>query len=216
VRIPPALVAWPIGLLAIALLVVDDAIETRAAGRCFADPAALPVCDTALVLGASDRTASGAANLHYENRLDAAAALWHRGAVRWLLVSGDNGRTGYDEPTRMKADLVARGVPAAAIYRDFAGFRTLDSVLRARAVFGLQRFVIVSQPDHIRRAVYLARSHGIDAVGFAAAAVEGRPGLRTRIREQFARINAVLDVEILARGPRFLGEPVPVGVVAAN
>ena len=212
----PTLVAIPIGCAVVAALVINDAIERYAAGRCYDSWSALPHCNAAVVLGASDRTASGAVNLHYLYRIDAAAELWHRGIVRWLLVSGDNGRVDYDEPTQMKADLVARGVPATVIYRDYAGFRTLDTVVRARDVFGLDQFIIVSQPDHIRRAVYLAHSHGINAIGYAAQAVNLRSGLKTRIREWFARGKAVLDIEILNAQPRFRGESVVVGVVAAN
>lgn len=211
-----ALVAIPVGCAVIAALVTNDAIERYASGRCFVSWTAVPHCAAAVVLGTSDRTASGAVNLHYLYRIDAAAELWHRGVVRWLLVSGDNGRVEYDEPTQMKADLVARGVPAAVIYRDYAGFRTLDTVVRAHDVFGLDHFIIVSQPDHIRRAVYLACSHGIDAFGYASQEVDLRGGLKTRIREWFARGKAVLDVEILYAQPRFRGEPVPIDVVAAN
>jgi len=212
----PSVVALSVGSAVMAALLIHDAIERYASSRCFDSWSHVPNCTAAVVLGCSNRAASGSVNLHYLYRIDAAAELWHRGVVRWLLVSGDNGRVDYDEPTQMKADLVLRGVPAEAIYRDYAGFRTLDTVVRARDVFGLERFIIISQPDHIRRAVYLACSHGIDAIGYAAQAVDLRYGLKTRIREWFARARAVLDVEILAAQPRFRGERVPIGVVAAN
>ena len=87
---------------------------------------------------------------------------------------------------------------------DYAGFRTLDTVVRAKKVFGLDSFIIVSQPDHVRRAVFTARGFGCDAYGYAAEDVNGRYSIKTTIREQLAKIAAVLDV-ILRRSPKFLG-----------
>src|SRR5262245_33929137 len=127
------------------------------------DPSRLADTDVALVLGAAPIGPEGGPNRYFEYRLDAAAALWRAKKVKYLLVSGDKWGTDYDEPTTMRAGLIKRGVPAEAIYRDFEGVRTRDSVLRARSIFGQQRLIIVSQRFHVARALFLAREAGIDA-----------------------------------------------------
>ena len=116
----------------------------------------------------------------------------------------------------MSADLVALGVPAEHITADYAGFRTLDSIYRAGDVFGLDSYIVVSQPFHIERALYLADQRGHDAIGYAARGPQGVHFQRNRAREVLARAKAVLDVEVLNLGPRFLGEPVYVNRRAAS
>ena len=102
-------------------------------GRIVDDAARLPLNDVALVLGTSKSTPYGQFdNPHFTHRMEAAAALFHAGRVRHLLLSGDNGSRGYDEPSDMKKALLALGVPASALTLDNAGFRTLDSVVRAK------------------------------------------------------------------------------------
>jgi SanA protein len=169
-------------------------------------PAALPILPVALVLGTAP-TVRGRPNPFYSSRIEAAAALWRAGRVRGIIVSGDNGRVDYDEPSAMQADLVAAGVPTTFITRDHAGFRTLDSVLRAQVVFGQSRFVVVSQRFHAQRAVFLARHLGCEAWGYAAAEPAQRSWqLRARAREVLARAMAVVDV-VIDREPRHLGTP---------
>lgn len=181
------------------------AVIRGARGRIVNDPAASDTADVALVLGTAP-IVHGRANFFYEARLDAAAELFRRGTVRALLVSGDNSRRDYDEPTDMKRDLIARGVPAERITCDYAGFSTLDSIERARGVFGQDRVIVVSQRFHLERALFLADAAGLEARGVAAADAPRFWALRTRAREVVARGKAVLDAT-LARGPRFLGPP---------
>lgn len=150
--------------------------------------------DVGLVLGTTPWIAEGRRNRFFEYRLDAAATLYKAGRVKYLLVSGDNRRRDYNEPAAMKDGLVARGVPANAIYRDFAGIRTLDSVLRAKAVFGQSKLVIVSQDFHVRRAVWLARRHGIEAFGLAATDVPPSEAPLTWLRHYASALVAVYDV----------------------
>jgi SanA protein len=135
-------------------------------------------------------------------------ALHRAGKVKAFIVSGDNGSKEYDEPTAMKEALVARGVPEAAIYCDFAGFRTLDSVVRAKSIFGQSRYIIVSQHFHNERAIFLARQRGLDAVGLDAADVSRSFAPTTYLREYLARVQAVLDVTLLQTRPKFDGPPV--------
>ncbi len=178
-----------------------DRLHTRVAD--------IPMRDTGLVLGANRTLRDGRPNLFFTKRMDAAAALYHAGKVRRLLVSGDNGRADYDEPTMMKEALLARGVPAEAIVCDYAGFRTLDSVVRAREVFGLTDCTIITQRFHNTRALEVARAHGIDAVGFCADDVVLRHSLRTKAREVVSRTLAVLDLYVWHKQPRFPGPPEP-------
>lgn len=185
----------------------DRHVESSAAGRVYTDLDALPHREIALVLGTSKYT-RGRLNSFYVGRIRAAAELYRAGKVDGILVSGDNGTVGYNEPDEMKADLVALGVPAEHITADYAGFRTLDSIYRAGDVFGLDSYIVVSQPFHIERALYLADQKGHDAIGYAARGPQGYWGQRIRAREVLARAKAVLDVEILNLGPKFLGEPV--------
>jgi len=183
-------------------------VARAATGRMFASTDAVPPAEVALVLG-TGKTFHGRANFFYEARLDAAAALFRAGKVRGVIVSGDNSRRDYSEPDDMKADLVARGVPAAYVTCDYAGFRTLDSVQRVRRVFGQTSVIIVSQRFHLERALYLAGADGLGATGFVAAEAPLRWWLRARSREVLARGAAVLDVA-LGRGPKFLGPPAAV------
>lgn len=185
----------------------DWHVEQIAAGRVYDDLDAVPQREIAVVLGTS-KYSRGRLNSFYVGRIRAAAELYHAGKVDGILVSGDNGTVGYNEPEEMKADLVALGVPVEHITADYAGFRTLDSIYRAGAVFGLESYTVVSQPFHIERALYLADQRGHDAIGYAARGPQGYWGQRIRAREVLARAKAVLDVELLHVGPRYLGEPV--------
>lgn len=185
----------------------DGHIEQMAAGRVYDDLAALPHREVAVVLGTS-KYSRGRLNSFYVGRIRAAAELYHAGKVDGILVSGDNGTVEYNEPDEMRADLIALGVPAEHVTADYAGFRTLDSIYRAGDVFGLDSYIVVSQPFHIERALYLADQKGHDVIGYAARGPQGVHFQRNRAREVLARAKAVLDVEILNLGPKYLGEPV--------
>jgi SanA protein len=207
-------IAVALPVLAVALAVVfaswaDRHVGQAAAGRMFDTLDEIPKRDVALVLGTS-KYSNGRINPFYTARIRAAAELYHAGKVDGLLVSGDNGRADYNEPAQMAADLAALGVPAEYITADYAGFRTLDSIYRAGDVFGLQSYTIVSQDFHVERALYLAAQKGHDAIGYLAYSPRGFWGRHVRNREILARAQAVLDVEVLNKGPRFLGEPITV------
>lgn len=170
----------------------------------------LDPADVALVLGTSHFSSGGEPNAHFLGRMNAAAALYHAGRVRHLLASGANPEIYYNEPQRMLEALRERGVPAADITLDYGGRRTLDSVVRARAIFGQQEVIIVSQPYHLYRALFLARAHDLRAQGYAAPAPALRERWNTELREVFARLLAVMDVHVLGTRPQVLGEPEPI------
>ena len=140
----------------------------------------------ALVLGTA-KMIGGGVNVHFTVRMEAAELLYKSGRIKHFLVSGDNSRDGYNEPEDMKADLMARGIPAAAITCDYAGFRTLDSVVRAKENFGLTRCVIISDDFHLARALWLADRQGLAATGFYAPPVIWKNSWRPRCREWLAR-----------------------------
>lgn len=186
-------------------LAIDRSIHRSTRDRVHRAVTDVPAADVALVLGTARTVAGGRRNLFYDARLRAAAELFHAGKVRGVLVSGDNSRASYDEPTAMKQDLVLLGVPAEYVTCDYAGFRTLDSIIRARDVFGLERFVVVSQAFHCERALFLADQSGIDATAVAADPVGGFNGWKIRAREVLARTKAVIDVG-LGTEPRYRGD----------
>lgn len=197
---------WVIGITLLAWGISASLISSFAYGRIFDRYSIddLPKHHVAVVLGCSQLVQGGQANLYFLRRMEAVEELFKAGKVDTIIVSGDNHVKGYDEPADMKEALVSAGIPADRIVCDYAGFRTLDSVVRTKEVFGLDSFVIVSQPAHLKRAVFLARAFGCDAIGYAAEDVNGRYSIKTTLREQFAKIAAVLDA-VFRRSPKFLG-----------
>ena len=196
-------------LCAVALLIVvcDLRVRNYARGRLYDEVQALPHEHAALLLGTSAKLQGGSPNPYFEYRMDAAAELYRAGKVDCILVSGDNRHASYNEPMAMRKALLERNIPDTLIFLDYAGFRTLDSVVRACEVFGQTSYIVVSQRFHNERAVYLAARHGIDAVGFNARDVRAPGAVRVRAREWLARVSACWDV-LVGRGPHFLGEPV--------
>ena len=191
-------------------------VEQQSAAHIYASPADVPPARAALVLGTSRWLPGRTPNPYFDNRIEAAARLFAAGKVDYLIVSGNQSQGGrpnggYDEPNDMRDALVAEGVPADRIYRDYAGFRTLDSVLRANSVFGQDRVIVVSQHFHLARALYLASQYGLNYEGLEAEDTPLREGWRTQVREAGARIRAVLD-SALRLGPRFGGAKIAVGV----
>ncbi len=186
------------------LLVTDLYIGITVKNKIFRNMEQIPHKRAALVLGTA-KYYKGRTNPFYENRLDAAIELWTAGKIDAILVSGDNLRKEYDEPTNMKMDLIDRGIPSEYITIDYAGFRTLDSVVRANEIFGLKDYIIVSQPFHCTRAIFLAEKHGQKVIGYCAKDVVSPAGIKTRLREVLARSKAVMDIAT-RKEPKFLGK----------
>ena len=206
-----ALIASSIVFLLLAgVILVCNLLVAHNRKYVFETPETVPAMATALVLGTAPTTRGGSANTYFAARIAAAKRLFDSGKIERILVSGDNRRHDYNEPKAMKDALVELGIPEDKIHCDYAGLRTLDSVIRAQAVFGQNRFIVVSQAFHCERAVFLARSRGIEAVGFVA---EEHPPLAYKIkiwlRERLARVAAVADI-LFMRSPKHLGEPVPI------
>ena len=183
-------------------------IDTVSQGKVYDSIEEVPERKIGLVLGCSKYLSNGRKNLYFQQRIDAAKELYFSDKVKFLLVSGDNSTKYYDEPTTMKKDLIALGVPGNKIYCDYAGLSTLDSVVRTKEVFKENQFIVISQGFHVRRAIYLGLAHDIDLIGYAPQGVSGLGSLKTELRECLARGKALLDVKFLNRQPKFLGEPV--------
>ncbi len=162
----------------------------------------------ALVLGTSKWTKQGTQNLYFKGRVEASGELIRSGHVRHLLLSGDNSLKAYNEPLLLKKELEKYGVEPTAMTMDFAGFRTLDSIIRSKEVFGQDSLVIVTQSFHLPRALFIAKHHGVQAIGFIAP---GPLPPKMWFREVLARTVAVMDI-VLKTQPKFLGkeEPLPV------
>ena len=180
-------------------------IDSVYQGKVYNSIEQVPERKIGLVLGCSKYLSNGRKNLYFQQRIDAAKELYFSDKVKFLLVSGDNSTKYYDEPTTMKKDLIALGVPGNKIYCDYAGLSTLDSVVRTKEVFKENQFIVISQGFHVRRAIYLGLAYDIDLIGYAPQGVSGLGSLKTELRECLARGKALLDVKFLNRQPKFLG-----------
>jgi SanA protein len=171
----------------------------------------IPYLKVGLVLGASKNTVRGTSNLYFKYRIEAAYQLYKEHKVSYLLLSGDNHIKGYDEPSDMREALIALGVPDSCIVLDYAGFRTLDSVVRCDEVFGEDSITIISQEFHNQRAVFIANKNNIHAIAFNAQEVNKNYSFKTQFREYFARVKCMLDIYILHTSPKFLGDKIQIG-----
>ena len=190
----------------------DKAMTQEAKPFIYKDVNKIPSKKAVLVLGTSKYFHGGSMiNYFFKYRIDATVKLFKAGKVKAIVFSGDNGRKGYDEPTQMRDDLVKRGIPSKYITLDYAGFRTLDSIVRAEAIFDLEDYIIVSQPFHLERAIYIAHKKGQKVLGFSAQDFENSIWRkRMQHRELLARAKAFLDINILKKEPKFYGKKVEV------
>lgn len=167
----------------------------------------LPNEKVGLVLGTSKSLKNGNKNPYFFYRIEAAEELFKSGKIEYIIVSGDNSSQYYNEPEDMQTELVARGIPKTKIFLDFAGLRTLDSVVRAKEIFGQNSYLIISQRFHNERAVFLAQKKGIEAYGYNAKDVNKKAGFKTNLREYFARVKVFWDL-FFGVDPKFSGSKV--------
>jgi SanA protein len=196
-------------VISLSIFGINTIVSRSTDNQLYSEVVEVPYNKVGLFLGTGKYLKSGSINLYYQYRIDAALTLFKAGKIDYILVSGDNSRQQYDEPTTIKNDLVVGGVPANRIVLDYAGFRTLDSVVRSNKVFGLDSFTIISQPFHNERALFLANRYNIDAVAYNAKDVSRYYGFKTRIREKLARVKMMLDL-LFGKQPKFLGEKVKI------
>lgn len=204
-----------VGLVIIALLAVSVMVliglnlwvvmATR--DRIAASPLTCESREVGIVFGTSHGLVGGGSNPHYQARLDTAAQLYRLHRVSNLLLSGDNRTRYYNEPMTMWRDLRARNVPQQFMTLDYAGFSTFDTLVRAQKVFGVREAVLVTQPWHLPRALFIADAVGLEATGCPAISESQTSNIRLTIREWLARAATVGDLYLWGRAPRFLGPP---------
>ncbi|MEC6814340.1 ElyC/SanA/YdcF family protein [Photobacterium toruni] len=192
------------------LLLLDRWVSAQTESQIYHDPAKLPAYNIGLVLGTSKYIAK-TLNPYYTYRMSAAIDLYNKHKVDVFLVSGDNAHRSYNEPRTMKRDLLKAGVAKNEIVLDYAGFRTLDSVVRAKKVFDTNHFVIITQQFHCERALFIADHYNINATCLAVQEPQrGIASFKIRVREVFARVKAIIDLFILHEQPKFLGPKEPI------
>lgn len=164
--------------------------------------------DCIMVLGCQVK-ADGSLSHMLEDRLKRGVALYKAGAAPKLLMSGDHGRTDYNEVAAMKQYAIDQGVPSEDIFMDHAGFSTYESVYRARTVFQVKRIIIVSQEYHLYRALHVAKALGLESWGVASDYRAYAGQLMRDVREILARAKD-FGMGILKPKPTYLGNPVPI------
>lgn len=182
----------------------------------YSDQDSLPEHRMALVLGTSHRTVAGKPNPYFEKRMETAASLFQSGKIDHFILSGDNRSRYYNEPMAMKKALMKRGVPETAITLDYAGLRTLDSIIRCKQIFGQDRITIITQPFHSYRALFISNYYKMDAVAMVADEPDFEHSVKVRLREYLARPKAVLDLYVFKTTPRFMGQKEEVKVSLIN
>ncbi|MCD9018318.1 SanA/YdcF family protein [Parachryseolinea silvisoli] len=192
-------------LFLVFLIVCNVWIVKSTESRVYEDLQELPAHRVALVLGTSHKLAGGKANPFFEKRMETAAELYRMGKIDHFILSGDNRSRFYNEPVAMRKALMKLGVPETAITLDYAGLRTLDSVVRCQKIFGQDKITIITQPFHSYRALFISQYYDIDAVAMVAEEPDFEYSFKVRLREYLARTKAVLDLYVLKTEPRFMG-----------
>ena len=199
-----------ISIILFTILISDYWVEKSSKNFIYDDLKNIPYNKVGLVLGTIKELENGNINLYFKYRIDAAESLYKANKVKYLIVSGDNSRDGYNEPEDMKESLIKRGIPKDKIFSDFAGLRTLDSIVRANEIFEQTSFTVISQKFHNERAIFIAQRKDLKVIGFNAKDVNTFKSLKVKIREYLARVKVVLDIYILRTQPKFLGEKVKI------
>jgi SanA protein len=190
-------------------IIANQKVDSATANDIYNDAAKVPANRVGLLLGTSKTLSNGKPNQYFTYRIDAVVQLINARKIKYVVISGDNSKHNYNEPQDMKEALMQRGLPENRIYLDYAGFRTYDSVYRMQAIFGQTDFTIISQEFHNRRAVYIAQTLYLHAVGFNARNVTKFYGFKTNIREKFSRVKMFIDLAFNKK-PKFLGEQIKI------
>jgi SanA protein len=173
----------------------------------YSDLNKIPFNKVGLLLGASKYGKHGHNNPYYDYRIEAAINLLKNAKIKYIIISGDNSRKDYNEPESMRSDLIKGGIDSTKIYLDYAGFRTFDSIIRLKEIFGQDYVTIISQQFHNERAIYTASRAGIIAIGFNAKEAGNVQGLETPWRERLARVKTFLDFWV-DKKPKYLGSKI--------
>jgi len=197
--------------LAFLIIVPNLAVELSTYKQVYSSVDSLPANKVGLLLGTSKYLKEGGINPYYRYRIEATAELIKQGKIKYVIVSGDNSEINYNEPKQMKEDLEKLGVNPNVIFLDYAGFRTLDSVIRSKEVFGQTSITIISQAFHNKRAIFIANFNSIKAVGYNAKDLQPILGFKVQFRELFARVKLMIDLFLINKQPKYLGEKIVIG-----
>lgn len=198
-------VAATVAVLSINAMIVSSTKDKIVKAEDVAD---LIDADCILILGAGVR-ADGSPSDMLRDRLAVGVEVYDAGGADKLLISGDHSRKDYDEVGAMEKYCIAEGIPEDAIYPDYAGFSTYESLYRARDIFCADKIVIVTQEYHLYRALYVAEKLGLEAVGVPADLNVYRGQSYRDLREILAR-NKDFIYTILMPKPTYLGEQIPI------
>lgn len=207
------LLYWIVSIFVLLVIITQVCYWTVALNskdRLYDSVSEIPYNDVGMVLGTGPKTKSGRTNLFFQYRIDAAEALYKAGKIKFILISGDNSRNDYSEPDVMKDSLIHRGIPADVIYLDYAGFRTWDSVIRAKEIFGQTKMTVISQRFHNERSIFIGNHFGMKLIGFNAKDASAGYLIRAYIRENLARVKIFVDL-LIGKQPYFSGTPIEIG-----
>jgi len=200
-----------LGIITIVLLIAiwwcNHLIISSTKNQLYSNVDSIPFRKTGLLLGTNKAWRKGE-NPFFKYRIEAAVTLFKAGKIKHIIVSGDNHVSYYDEAKDMKDSLMKQGVPDSCITLDYAGFRTLDSMVRCLEVFGQDSVTVISQGFHNERAIFIANYYKMHAVAFNAKSPSALFSFQTNVRESLAKFKAVLDLYIFHTAPHFLGEKV--------
>ncbi len=194
--------------LIIFIITLNVYVSCKVRKYIYSDTRAVPSCYTAIVPGALVSNTGYPSNF-LQDRLDAAIELYKQKKIKRFLLSGDHGTPNYDEVNGMRKYLLSKNVETKDIFLDHAGFDTYNSMIRAKEIFQVTDAIIVTQDFHLPRAIYIAKSKGLNAFGIKADK-QDYPGInRLRFREKLAMVKAFIEISINKK-PRFLGEKIPI------
>lgn len=207
ILLPLRLALYAFALLLLVVVLSNVIITVSSRNSLYDDINKIAPHKVGVVLGTSRYLRSGQSNPWFKQRIAAAARLYHAGKIQYIILSGDNRSIYYNEPEQMKREILTYNVPDTVLYLDYAGLRTLDSMVRSREIFGQDSIIVISQKFHNERAVFLAKAHNIEAIGFNAAS----PGIeyqsKVMMREILARVKVFVDL-LTGKQPRHLGDQV--------
>jgi SanA protein len=193
------------------IFICNKIITDNARGKLYGDSKSIPFNRVGLLLGTAPYLTGGKHNPYYVYRVEAAAKLLKENKIKYLVISGDNSRADYNEPLSMRTDLINAGIDSSVIFLDYAGFRTFDSIVRLKEIFGQDSVTVISQRFHNERAIYTASKKGISAIGFNATGINYASDVRIQLREKLARVKVFLDCWF-GKKPKFSGKTIKIPV----
>lgn len=184
-------------------------VAANANGKTYDTAEDIPYNKVGLLLGTSPITPQGEPNYYFDNRIQVTAELYHNGRISHIIASGgdySNRENGCNELTAMRDSLIVLGVPDSVIILDYQGTRTLNSIVKAKAVYNLDSLTIISQKYHTERAIWLAEHYGLNAIAYNAPTPDiTHKRIKNISREFLARVKMFLDLAI-GKQPEFYNE----------